>query len=305
MKIAADALTIADQVKASAWRKIIAYCLLTAVLSLPGYYLGIHSHVLAPRLSAFILMWGPGLSAIIVRLISERSLAGIGYGLKRPIWLLVAGLLPVVYALPPYMLAWGARLGAFVPDRWTGAVLYGLNAPGPLPALGLIVTVGFVDKAIRALGEETGWRGLLVPELLKVTSFRNTARVSGAIWALWHFPLILFADYKATGTPVAYQLGCFALMVISSSFLYAWLRMRSGSVWPPTVLHAAHNLIIQSILDQAPVNKGGVFYLTTEFGCGVALCTVLVTWLLLGSKAGLRFRCAVGLVGRGASLLTV
>ncbi len=283
--------------RATAWRKIGAYLILTAVLSLPGYYLGIRGNILPPRLAAFILMWGPGLSAIIVRLVSERSLAGIGYGLKRPVWLLVAALLPLAYAVPPYLLGWVSGLASFTPARWISVLPWGMHASGAIPALGLILTVGFIDKAVRALGEETGWRGLLVPELLKVTSFRATALISGVVWALWHFPLIVFADYRAAGTPVAFQLGCFALMVISSSFLYAWLRLRSGSVWPPTVLHAAHNLIVQSILDQATVNKGGVFYLTTEFGIGIALCTILVAWLVLGRGPGAWFRRSLRLAG--------
>jgi membrane protease YdiL (CAAX protease family) len=271
----------------AAWRKIIAYCALTAVLSLPGYYLGIHKHGLTSRQAAAVLMWGgPALSAIIVRLATERSLAGIGLGLKNPKWLLIALALPLAYGMPPYLIAWGAGLADFVPSQWSTVLPYGLHVDGVLPALGAILTVGLFDKVSRALGEEIGWRGLLVPELLKVVSFRNTALISGVIWALWHFPLIIFADYKAAGTPVPFQLGCFALMVISSSFLYAWLRLRSGSVWPPTLLHAAHNLLIQSVFDQATVNRHGAFYLTTEFGCGIALFTILVAWLILRRGPG-------------------
>ncbi len=266
----------------AAWGKIIAYCLLTALLCLPGYYLGVHRMGFAPRQASAVLMWGPALAALIVRLVSERSLVGIGFGPGRPVWLLIALLLPFAYGLPPYLLAWASGLGAFVPARWGEVLPYGLHVTGALPALGLIFTVGFLDKISRAVGEEIGWRGLLVPELLKVTSFRNTALISGVIWTLWHVPLILFSDYRAAGTPVAFQLGCFALMIVSSSFLYAWLRQRSGSVWPAAVLHAAHNLLVQSVLDQATQDRGGAFYLTTEFGLGIALCTVLVAWLILG-----------------------
>jgi membrane protease YdiL (CAAX protease family) len=277
-----EALTAPAATRQTAWRKIVAYCLLTAVLSIPGYYLGIHKHGLTGRQAAAVLMWGgPALSAILVRLASERSLAGIGWGLKNPKWVWIALALPLAYGLPPYLIAWGAGLADFVPSRWTTVLPYGLHVTGIATALGLILTVGLFDKVSRALGEEIGWRGLLVPELLKVTSLRNTALISGVIWALWHFPLIIFADYKAAGTPVPFQLGCFALMVVSSAFLYAWLRLRSDSVWPPTLLHAAHNLLIQSVFDQATVNRRGAFYLTTEFGAGVALFTVLIAWLIL------------------------
>jgi membrane protease YdiL (CAAX protease family) len=275
-----------------AWRKIIAFCLLTAVLSLPGYYLGVHRMGLTPRQAAGVLTWAPGLSAIIVRLITERSLKGIGFAPGKPKWLLIALALPFAYALAPYLIAWGAGLAAFAPERWGSVLPYGIRVTGVAPALALIATVGLVDKLSRSLGEEIGWRGLLVPELLKVTSFRVTALVSGVIWALWHFPLIIFGDYRAAGTPVLFQLGCFAAMVISSSFLYAWLRKRSGSVWPPALLHAAHNLLVQSVLDQASINHGGAFYLTTEFGAGIALCTIALAWLLLPKVDAALFRRA-------------
>jgi len=253
-----------------------------AVLSVPGYYLGVHKHGLTGRQAAAVLMWGgPALSAIIVRLATERSLAGIGFGIGNARWLWIALALPLAYALPPYLIAWGAGLADFAPSRWSTVLPYGLRVDGILPALGAILTVGLFDKVSRALGEEIGWRGLLVPELLKVTSFRNTALISGVIWALWHFPLIIFADYNAAGTPVAFQLGCFATMVVSSSFLYAWLRQRSASVWPPALLHASHNLLVQSVFDQATQNRHDAFYLTTEFGAGIALFTILVAWLIL------------------------
>lgn len=278
-------LETTDAARRAAWRKIIAYCALTAVLSGPGYYLGVHRHGLTSRQAAAVLIWGgPALSAIIVRLVSERSLAGIGWGLKSPKWLWIALALPLAYGLPPYLIAWSAGLARFTPSLWPGALPYGLHVNGALAALGLILTVGLFDKLSRSLGEEIGWRGLLVPELLKLTSFRNTALISGVIWALWHFPLIIFADYNAAGTPVPFQLGCFALMVISSSFLYAWLRLRSASVWPAALLHAAHNLLVQSVFDQATVNRHGAFYVTTEFGAGIAVCTVLLAWLILGRQ---------------------
>jgi len=258
---------------------------MTAVFSLPGYYLGIHHSGLSGRQAAAVLMWAPALAAVLVRLVTERSLGGIGFGLKQPVWLLIAFALPFAYALPPYLLAWITGRGGFAPGQWGAVLPYGLHSTGVIASLGLIFTVGLFDKFSRALGEEIGWRGLLVPELLKVVSFRSTAIVSGVIWALWHFPLIIFADYKAAGTPVAFQLGCFAAMIITSSFLYAWLRLRSASVWPAAVLHAAHNLLVQSVLDQATVDRGGVFWLTTEFGAGIALFTALTVWLIF-SRAG-------------------
>jgi len=49
------------------------------------------------------------------------------------------------------------------------------------------------------------WRGdwlagFLVPQLAKVTSFTRLSLLSGLIWSLWHYPILLFADYNS-GTP--------------------------------------------------------------------------------------------------------
>jgi hypothetical protein len=42
-----------------------------------------------------------------------------------------------------------------------------------------------------------GWRSFLVPALARRMSFGWTAVVSGVIWAAWHVPLIVLADYNA------------------------------------------------------------------------------------------------------------
>ncbi len=94
-----------------------------------------------------------------------------------------------------------------------------------------------------ALGEEIGWRGFLVPELAKRMSFARVSLLSGIIWTSWHSPILLFADYNA-GTNRWYALGCFAVTVTAASFLYAWLTLKSGSLWPAALLHASHNLFV-------------------------------------------------------------
>ena len=130
-------------------------------------------------------------------------------------------------------------------------------------------------SCLSALGEEIGWRGFLVPELAKITSFTRTALLSGAVWSLWHYPVILFADYRTT-TPVAYAMVCFTLMVFGISFLFAWLRLKSGSVWTGMFLHASHNLFIQGVFDPLTKDTGITAYLIGEFGAGLALAGALV-----------------------------
>src|SRR5207245_10046572 len=90
------------------------------------------------------------------------------------------------------------------------------------------------------------------------------------IWALWHFPLIIFADYNG-GTPTWYSCLCFFVMVVALGVIFAWLRLRSGSVWPAAILHASHNLFVQAFFDRVTVDTGPTRWLTSEFGAALAL----------------------------------
>jgi uncharacterized protein len=121
-----------------------------------------------------------------------------------------------------------------------------------------------------ALGEEIGWRGFLVPELAKQMSFTKLSLLSGIIWAAWHSPLLLIADYNA-GANRWYALACFTVMVISLGFVVAWLTLKSGSLWPAAVLHGAHNMFIQGIFDNLMRDTGRTRWYTTEFGAALAL----------------------------------
>src|SRR5262249_14959111 len=94
----------------------------------------------------------------------------------------------------------------------------GLPVDLVIPAYAILTaTIGLLPSLPSALGEEIGWRGYLVPELARVCSFTTTSLISGAIWAAWHVPMILFADF-ARGVPAWYGLTCFSVFIIASSF---------------------------------------------------------------------------------------
>jgi membrane protease YdiL (CAAX protease family) len=213
----------------------------------------------------FLLMRCPGLSALLTRLVFQRNLRGEGWRPWPPRWLAMGYLLPVAYATVAYVLVWALGLG--------GVDLTRFRTP-----LTTFVFLGTFQATLSATGEELGWRGFLVPALSQRMSFAATALVSGAIWTVWHVPLIVFADYNA-GTSAPYAVFCFAVMVVSLAFPLAWLRLRSGSVWPCALLHASHNLFIQAFLDRVTVDTGITRWLTTEFGAALALTVGITAWL--------------------------
>jgi membrane protease YdiL (CAAX protease family) len=112
----------------------------------------------------------------------------------------------------------------------------------------------------------------LVPELSKQMSFTKLSLLSGVIWAAWHSPILLFADYNA-GTNRWYALACFTVMVVSQCFVFAWLRLKSGSLWPAALLHGSHNMFVQEIFDNLMRDTGRTRWYTTEFGVALALAS--------------------------------
>ncbi len=154
--------------------------------------------------------------------------------------------------------------------------------PG-LPASGSILiyaiamaTVGMVVSLFSALGEEIGWRGLLIPELAKLLPFSQAGLFSGLIWALWHMPLILFSDYNLPGVPKWYAVLMFLVMVVGISFIFAWLRLKSGSLWTAAVLHASHNIFVQAVFTPLTGQTAVTPYIIDEFGCGLAFAAVIL-----------------------------
>ena len=258
---------------------LTTYLTLTGVLSAIFYTLIIRAGSLGVHggLYVFALMWSPGTSALITRLIFQHNVRGEGWGWggwRGTRLAMLAYVLPLGYATVAYGFVWLTKLG--------GVDLSRFNTPVILFLLG-----GTASSLASATGEELGWRGFLVPTLAKTMPFERVALISGAIWALWHMPLIIFADYN-NGAPAWYSVMCFAVMVVALGFPFAWLRLRSGSVWPAAILHASHNLFIQGFFDRVTVNTTGwTNWLTSEFGAALALAIVATAWFFWRARGAL------------------
>jgi membrane protease YdiL (CAAX protease family) len=210
----------------------------------------------------FLLMWSPAVAALVTTFIYQRNLRGLGWGLGKPKYYLIAFLTPIIYASIAYLVVWVFGLGDFDSSNWLGTVLKAL-------------TVGVLTAAITAVGEEIGWRGLLIPQLARMRSFTQTVLISGVIWGLWHIPLIIGGGYSS-GAPTWYAISCFMVLIVGVSFAFAWVRLASGSIWPALILHATHNSFIQSALDTLTIDTGNTAYFTTEFGLALAIMGVIV-----------------------------
>lgn len=276
-------------------RKIFTFLAFTLVFSGIFYYLIISSGSMntAGGMYVMALMWSPGLAGIITELAFERTLRGMGWKLGKFKYLAAAFLLPLAYCLVVYGLTWVTGLGGFPAPEMMALINQQFGGITSSPALQILISVvftaliGMVSGLFSGLGEEIGWRGLFVPELAKVTSFTRVSLISGAVWGLWHMPLILFSDYNLSGAPRWYALIMFAVMVIGISFAFAWLRLKSGSLWTAALLHAMHNVFIQAIFTPLTAQNEITPYIIDEFGVGLALAGIVVALIYWSKRKAL------------------
>jgi membrane protease YdiL (CAAX protease family) len=277
-------------------KQILTYLALVFTFSSLPEFVMIHAgHVGAGNgLVVTLVMWCPAVAALTTCWLFRIDLATLGWNWRPVKYQAWSYVIPILCALPVYVASWtmiprsyafsqfAASFGeSFGFPQWPRAVTLLLAVP-------CLATAGVVDSMARALGEEIGWRGFLLPRLVQQAGFTWGCLLSGCIWAVWHYPALLFADYNS-GTQPAFALTCFTLMVIADSYIMGWFRLKSGSLWTATMLHASHNLFIQAIFDRMTAPVGRALYVTTEFGFGLVLtigACALYFWTRRGEVAG-------------------
>jgi uncharacterized protein len=264
-------------------KAIAVFLLFTLLLSSVVWILTLHAENtgrIGGRIFGYGIMWCPALATYLTCKVLKIQISGLNWQWGKPRYQLWAYLVPVIYASITYLIIWLTGWGGFYDKAFVSSTAKELgwsNLPaGVFIVLFFIVegVIGLFGSMATALGEEIGWRGFLVPQLYNVTSYTKTALISGIIWAVWHYPLLIWGNYN-NGTPVWYGLTCFTVMVVSMSFVFAWFRLKSNSLWTGVMLHASHNLFIQVFFTPITYNTGHTAYFTDEFGAVLPAVTVI------------------------------
>lgn len=240
------------------WNKIVTFILLTLAISVIFYFIMYRTG--STRDVGFLWMWSPATAAILTQLLFHGSLRDFGWGLGPRKYLVWGLTIPFLYALIIYSLAWITGLAGFRP---------------PTPGYILFIPLGLVAACFAALGEEIGWRGLLAPELSRLTTFTKTALLTWIIWAVWHYPAVLFSDYHSQA-PRLFDVVTLTTTVLGLSVFTVWLRLKSGSIWPAVLWHGAHNLFIQGVFLQMSTDTGLTKFVVDDFGLGVMLASLIL-----------------------------
>jgi membrane protease YdiL (CAAX protease family) len=260
--------------------QVLMYLIILFAFSSFFYFLILHSGSLGYGRGMYVfgLMWCPALAGMLTLRLNGRSIAELGWKWGETKYQVRSWYIPLLYASIAYAIVWIFHLGAFGNREFYDSLVKSMHLGGPpwisiVLGIVLIGTYGLVRSVSSALGEEIGWRGFLVPELSKTTSFTATSLISGVVWSLWHYPILIYGDYNA-GTPTWYGLTCFTVLVIAISFVFAWMRLKSGSLWTGAILHGSHNLYIQGIFTPLTRNTGKTVWFIDEFGCVLPLVTI-------------------------------
>lgn len=128
-----------------------------------------------------------------------------------------------------------------------GLAIYMIGGEGsfdPIKALSGIFSWFILALPFGPMGEELGWRGYMLPKLLKSYGVIRSTVLVGLAWGVWHlasftFPGAAIPSFLETNI---WTIGLFILNTISLSFLFTYIHLRSnGSVFYAILLHAFFN----------------------------------------------------------------
>ncbi|BCY17373.1 abortive infection protein [Leptolinea sp. HRD-7] len=260
-------------------KSLILFLILVILGSTPLIWLVIQSNLPAedPRQLPYLvsLMWVPAIASIITRLVYKEGFSDISFKLGgKKGWLAIgiALVFPVLVGVIAYGGAWAAKLAEFVVPE-TG-MFAGLNPPLLRFSLTILmaVTLYAIVGLISAAGEEIGWRGFMVPRLVQ-SGVKYPLIISGLIWGAWHIPGVLSGIYSSSPNRVLSSL-FFMLFAVGLSILWGRLRLKTGSVWPAMLGHAAWNQAIPVFTRYFPEEVPGVWL--NESGLLVVISIMLL-----------------------------
>ena len=250
-------------------KEILTFLILTIFFTGLSIYLLIQKNISNKNLVVLGLMWSPGISAILSRLLFSGSIKDLAWKLPKTKFLLFAFILPFAYIIV-YLLLWITGISKISNDFLKQIVTSEFLTEYPL-----LIAIGL----FYAMGEEIGWRGFLTTRLLKYKTFLQTSFIVGTIWALWHLPILYLMLAKAD-INILLALSIYSLGVIVETFMYTWFVKKSSSVWPCIILHASYNFHIQEVFDKLLIKDGSTTFITGEFGIAILIVSLIIAFIL-------------------------
>jgi len=264
-------------VRKQVWKTIFIFLGILISLSAICYYAILKLNPTSIYVGA--LMMCPALSAFATLKITKRPISSLPWNLEKSKYLNLSYLIPVLYITIAYVFIWVFSFGSVLNQEtileWSQEL--GMEEFSiPIVILSMVVLlsiVGVVKNIGSTLGEEIGWRGFFIYELRKIFSFGGVSIISGLIWSIWHWPIILLI-YKGSGN-VIFHISSFTVMILGMSVILAYYTFKSNSLWPSALFHSVHNIFIQKIFTPlTSTNESSTFWID-EYGLMLPIITTI------------------------------
>ncbi|MCL2196423.1 MAG: CPBP family intramembrane metalloprotease [Treponema sp.] len=235
---------------------IILTCLVSWAIAGTAIFLGIRD---TTKISYVIFgacyMLLPAICSIILQLIhKEKPFSNLNISFRLNWWFLVAGIVPVILSFT----AMGVSLFfpnvsfssnyegvlKYIPEDQMDLAVEQLSRFPPIIFVLLQVVqaiiAGYTINAVFAFGEELGWRGYLL-KAFQGKKFLLVSLITGAVWGVWHFPLILIG-HNYPQHPIA-GVAMMVIFCILLSPMMAYIVIKSKSVITAAIFHGCINAI--------------------------------------------------------------
>lgn len=190
----------------------------------------------------------PMIAHVLTRLITKEGFAmtgegsmmlGISFKNCKWVYFVIAILLPWVY------MEFGNLISLLIcPDMYDAEYYKTLEIDkNMLLLLPINAIISGTIISFAAFGEEGGWRGYMMPKLMKLTSRHKALLIGGILWGVWHAPLTCIGHNFGTdyvGFPYLGIVKMCAFCILLGVFL-TYITEKSGSVWPAAIMHAVNN----------------------------------------------------------------
>jgi uncharacterized protein len=182
-----------------------------------------------------VASFGPFIGALAA-VTMEHGLSGVRLLLRR--FLPIRG----------HWRAWLMAAYVLVPAAMVSLVVFSDGHVGRAAREGALLVfvpiIGVFSVVTGPLGEEFGWRGVLLPHVSARTTPLAAAIVVGLIWGVWHAPLWTFGGF-VTGLPAATFVPLYLLSLMAMSVIMTVLHVRSmGSVAVAMLAHGVLNSVV-------------------------------------------------------------
>ena len=166
--------------------------------------------------------------------------------------------------------------GGFCLLAFVYAILFGTpnGSPWYMFPLGFLIMIPFVGIA-----EETGWRGLLQPELDKRMPYPFSVLLTAAIWFVWHFPVFIDPTSNHYGDSI---IG-FGITIFIWAFALAAIYKSTKSVIACALYHTFVDAI-GAVYDWNALFDGFPGSVSTNVYRGIWLLTAVFLWLIAEKK---------------------